>query len=69
MVGIRSGQPSQTARGAASYRAVDQILERGEIFKDPLASKILDEQTAASLNEMAADESLRPIVTAVGRVR
>jgi methyltransferase (TIGR00027 family) len=61
MVGMRSGQPSQTARGAAAYRAVHQMLEGGEIFKDPLASRILDEQTAASLSEMAADESLRPM--------
>jgi len=61
MVGMRSGQPSQTARGAAAYRAVHQMLEGGEIFKDPLASRILDEQTSASLSEMAADESLRPI--------
>jgi O-methyltransferase involved in polyketide biosynthesis len=61
MVGLRSGQPSQTARGAAAYRAVHQILERGEIFKDPLASRILDEHTATSLNETAADESLRPL--------
>jgi len=61
MVGMRSGQPSLTARGAAAYRAVHQMLEGGEIFKDPLASRILDEQTAASLSEMAADESLRPM--------
>lgn len=61
MVGImRFGQLSQTARGAAAYRAVHQVLEGGAIFRDPLASRILDEQTAASLNEMAADESLRP---------
>jgi methyltransferase (TIGR00027 family) len=58
---MRSGQPSQTARGAAAHRAVHQMLEGGRIFKDPLASRILDEQTAASLNEMAADESLRPM--------
>ena len=57
---MRSGQLSQTARGAAAYRAVHQMLEGGAIFKDPFASRILDEQTAASLNEMAADESLRP---------
>ena len=57
---MRSGQPSQTARGAAAYRAVHQTLEGGAIFKDPFASRILDEQTAASLNKMAADESLRP---------
>jgi methyltransferase (TIGR00027 family) len=61
MVGMRSGQPSQTAQGAAAYRAVHQILEGGAIFKDPLASRILDEQTSASLSEMSADESLRPM--------
>jgi methyltransferase (TIGR00027 family) len=57
---MRAGLPSQTARGAAAYRAVHQLLEGGAIFKDPFASRILDEGTAASLNEMAADESLRP---------
>jgi methyltransferase (TIGR00027 family) len=58
---MRHGQPSQTARGAAAYRAIHQILEGGAIFKDPFASRILDEQTAASLNELAADESFRPM--------
>lgn len=29
VVGMRFGQPSQTARGAAAYRAVHQILEGG----------------------------------------
>lgn len=58
---MRQGQPSQTARRAAAYRAIHQILEGGAIFKDPFASRILDEQTAISLNEMAADESLRPM--------
>jgi O-methyltransferase involved in polyketide biosynthesis len=66
---MRSGQPSQTARGAAAYRAVHQMLEGGAIFKDPFASRILDEQTAASLNEMAADESLRPWCTGVGSTK
>jgi methyltransferase (TIGR00027 family) len=36
------------------------MLDGGAIFKDPLASRILDEKTAASLKEMAADESMRP---------
>jgi methyltransferase (TIGR00027 family) len=58
---MRHGQPSQTARGAAAYRAIHQTLEGGAIFKDPLASRILDERTAASLKEMAADEKLRPM--------
>jgi methyltransferase (TIGR00027 family) len=42
-------------------RAIHQILEGGAIFKDPFASRILDEQTATSLNGIAADESLRPM--------
>jgi methyltransferase (TIGR00027 family) len=58
---MRHGQPSQTARSAAAHRAIHQILEGGAIFKDPFASRILDERTAVSLNEMAADESLRPM--------
>ena len=57
---MRSGQPSRTARGAAAFRAIHQLLESGAIFKDPFASRILDDQTAASLNELAADELLRP---------
>jgi methyltransferase (TIGR00027 family) len=58
---MRQGQPSRTAQGAAAYRAVHQMLEGGAIFNDPFASRILDEQTGASLSEMAADESLRPM--------
>ena len=61
MDGMRYGQPSQTARRAAAHRAVHQMLEGGAIFKDPLASRILDEQTTASLSGMATDESLRPM--------
>lgn len=57
---MRDGQPSQTARGAAAYRAIHQKLEGGAIFKDPLASKILDQETAATLDEIAANASLRP---------
>jgi len=58
---MHHGQPSQTARSAAAHRAIHQILEGGAIFKDPFASRILDKRTAVSLNEMAADESLRPM--------
>jgi methyltransferase (TIGR00027 family) len=36
------------------------MLEGGAIFEDPFAFRILDEQTAGSLNKLAADESLRP---------
>ncbi|WOH60180.1 class I SAM-dependent methyltransferase [Bradyrhizobium sp. BWC-3-1] len=57
---MRDGQPSQTARGAAAYRAIHQELEGGAIFKDPLALSILDEETAAALDEIAAKESTKP---------
>jgi methyltransferase (TIGR00027 family) len=58
---LRAGLPSQTARGAAAYRAIHQTLEGGAIFRDPLALRILDEETRATLDDMAADPSLRPM--------
>jgi methyltransferase (TIGR00027 family) len=57
---MRAGQPSTTARGAAVYRAIHQTLEKGVIFNDPFAMRILDEETRARLDEIAADGSLRP---------
>jgi methyltransferase (TIGR00027 family) len=38
---MQTGQPSRTALGAASLRAAHQVLERGAIFSDPLALRIL----------------------------
>src|ERR1700723_84172 len=38
---MRSGMPSRTALAAASHRAAHQILEKGSIFSDPLAVRIL----------------------------
>jgi methyltransferase (TIGR00027 family) len=58
---MRDGQPSQTARQAAAYRAIHQKLEGGAIFKDPFALRILDQETAARLDEIAANDSLRPL--------
>ena len=58
---MQAGQPSHTARGAAAYRAIHQTLEGGIIFSDPFASKILDDETRARLDETAADPSLRPM--------
>ena len=46
---MRAGQPSQTARRTAAYRAIHQTLEGGTIFRDPYASRILD---AATLKPM-----------------
>lgn len=56
---MRAGQPSQTALGAAAYRAIHQMHEGGAIFRDPFAERILDDQTRASLDELAANPSLR----------
>lgn len=58
---MQDGLPSQTARGAAAYRAVHQTLDGGSIFRDPFALRILDEETRARLDDVAADESLRPM--------
>jgi methyltransferase (TIGR00027 family) len=58
---MRDGQPSQTARRAAAYRAIHQTLEGGAIFKDRFALSILDEETAAALNAIASDDSVRPM--------
>ena len=53
------GQPSRTARVAAAHRAAHQILERGRIFKDPLALRILGEDAEAVVHEAEADPSKR----------
>jgi len=58
---MRAGQPSRTARGAAAYRAIHQRLDGGVIFNDPFAAKILDTETLATLDEIAADPSQRPM--------
>jgi methyltransferase (TIGR00027 family) len=58
---LRGGEPSYLARGAAAYRAIHQTLEGGAIFSDPFAAKILDDESRARLDEMAADPSLRPM--------
>ena len=58
---MRAGQPSRTALGAAAFRAIHQTLEGGVIFHDPFAVRILDDETGAGLDDMAADVSLRPM--------
>jgi methyltransferase (TIGR00027 family) len=54
---MQQGQPSRTAWGAAVHRAAHQVLERGFIFADPLAVRILgasaDEAIAAARNNPA----------------
>jgi methyltransferase (TIGR00027 family) len=58
---LRTGEASHTARGAAALRALHQSLEGGAIFRDPYAVRILDDETRAGLDDMAADASLRPM--------
>jgi methyltransferase (TIGR00027 family) len=58
---MHAGLPSLTARGAAAYRAIHQTLEGGAIFCDPLAATILDDETRAGLEHIAADASRRPM--------
>jgi len=44
---MQSGEPSRTALAAARHRAAHQLLEQGCIFADPLAVRILGEDTDA----------------------
>jgi len=48
---VQTGQPSRTARAAAVHRAVHQVLEKGRIFADPLALRILGEDAAALVRD------------------
>jgi methyltransferase (TIGR00027 family) len=45
------GEASLTAKGAATHRAVHQLLEGGRIFKDPFAVSILGEDPDAIVRE------------------
>jgi methyltransferase (TIGR00027 family) len=56
---MQKGMPSLTALGAASHRAAHQVLERGSIFMDPLASRILGEDADAAVRDAQNDPSKR----------
>jgi O-methyltransferase involved in polyketide biosynthesis len=45
------GEASLTAKGAATHRAVHQLIEGGRIFKDPFAVSILGEDPEAIVRE------------------
>lgn len=47
-------QPSQTALGAAGYRAAHQVLEGGKVFSDPLARTILGDGADAIVAGLSA---------------
>jgi methyltransferase (TIGR00027 family) len=56
---MQPGQPSRTALGAAVHRAVHQVLERGRIFTDPLAVRILGADAEAAIRAAKNDPSTR----------
>src|SRR4051794_28168367 len=58
---MQTGQPSQTALGAAAHRAVHQTLEGGVIFADAFALQILGDDTRARLPDMARDPAHLPM--------
>src|SRR5271156_5630302 len=56
---MRSGTPSRTALAAATHRAAHQILEKGSIFSDPLAVRILGIDAATVAREAEEQPSRR----------
>jgi len=52
---VDDGRPSRTARAAAVHRAVHQLLERGNVFADPLAVRVLGEDPDALVREAAGN--------------
>jgi len=48
---MQAGKPSRTALGAAAHRAAHQLLEGGRIFADPLALRILGQDTETVVRE------------------
>ena len=64
---MESGQPSRTAVAAAMYRAAHQVLDRGRIFADPLALRILGvdvEAMARNAKEHPTERGLRLFIAA-----
>jgi methyltransferase (TIGR00027 family) len=49
------GKPSRTALAAAGHRAAHQVLERGSIFSDPLAIRILGEDAQSAIRDGEQD--------------
>ncbi len=56
---MQPGEPSRTALGAAAHRAVHQVLERGSIFADPLAVRILGADAEAAIRDAENNPSRR----------
>jgi methyltransferase (TIGR00027 family) len=58
---MQAAEPSRTAQAAAFHRAVHQIIEKGHIFEDPLADRILDVVPEA-VNRDAEQQPMRRIM-------
>jgi len=58
---MQYGRPSRTAMGAAGHRAAHQVLERGFIFSDPLALRILGADAEAAVHAAQNDPSRRAL--------
>jgi methyltransferase (TIGR00027 family) len=56
-----AGQPSRTALAAAGHRAAHQVLERGAIFSDPLALRILGADGEEAIRRASADPTTRKL--------
>ena len=64
---MQPGEPSRTALGAAVHRAVHQVVERGQIFSDPLAVRILGAGAEAALRAAPSDPSRRRLRLFIAR--
>jgi methyltransferase (TIGR00027 family) len=58
---MEAGKPSRTAFGAAAHRAAHQLLEKGDIFSDPLAVRILGEGAETAIRRASVGRSKRPL--------
>jgi methyltransferase (TIGR00027 family) len=54
---MERGQPSRTAWATAAHRAAHQVLEGGRIFTDPLALRILGQDSEAVVRRAEEDPS------------
>ncbi|THD81844.1 MAG: SAM-dependent methyltransferase [Phenylobacterium sp.] len=52
-------EPSRTALAAAGHRAAHQVLEKGRIFADPLALKILGDEGEAAIRRSSDNPATR----------
>lgn len=58
---MQAAEPSRTAQAAAFHRAVHQLIEKGNIFEDPLAHRILGVAPEA-VNRDAEQQPMRRIM-------